>query len=341
MQGNLRERMPFGGWGAGLTPHQDIIGQMLAAGLDVPPTPLRMEGRRVYFGPKKKQWYRLREVRAGVAGDAWVVVGDFGDFKHGVRERVQVDWKGMAAEQRERVLEQRRQAEEVARQERAEQARLAALTAAEMWQSASKEGTSPYLQRKGVTPEACRYLRGGALVIPLLRYDEPRETALKALQVIQSDGTKRFTRGFQKPGVCLRLGHAAVSEPVLICEGYATGLTLRMATDRRLPVVVALDAGNLAPVAELLRGLYPHSRLLICADDDYRTPGNPGREKAHKAAKAVEDCAYTWPYFRPGARGEKDTDFNDLHAREGLHMVRRQLCHVLPLLGSEVLNAAA
>jgi putative DNA primase/helicase len=126
-----------------------------------------------------------------------------------------------------------------------------------------------------------------------------------------------------------------------VCEGYATGLTLRMAVERRLPVFVALDAGNLQPVAELLRELYPQSRLLVCADDDYRTPGNPGREKAYRVQKAVADCRYTWPIFRPGHRGPKDTDFNDLHVREGIHAVRRQLRHVLPLLGSEILNAAA
>ena len=68
---------------------------------------------------------------------------------------------------------------------------------------------------------------------------------------------------------------------------------------RRLPVVVALDAGNLLPVLELLRQLHEQSRLLVCADDDWRTDGNPGREKAHKASRVVERCAYTWPIFRP------------------------------------------
>jgi putative DNA primase/helicase len=177
--------------------------------------------------------------------------------------------------------------------------------------------------------------------VPLLRYDEPRELSLRAVQIIQADGNKRFTRGFAKAGCCLRLGHVVVDEPIMVCEGYATGLSLRMAVDRRLPVVVALDAGNLLPVAQLLRTLHPQCRLLICADDDWHTPGNPGRTKAHQAGRAVESCAYTWPVFRSGNRGPKDTDFNDLHAREGLQVLRRQLRHVLPLLGSGVLNAAA
>jgi putative DNA primase/helicase len=131
-----------------------------------------------------------------------------------------------------------------------------------------------------------------------------------------------------------------VGEPLLICEGWATGLSLRMALERKLPVFVGLDAGNLLPVAQLLRGLYPQSPLLICADDDWRTEGNPGRLKAHQAAKAVSECAYTWPVFQRHLRGPKDTDFNDLALRQGLNAVRQQIRQVLPFIGSEILNAA-
>jgi putative DNA primase/helicase len=69
-----------------------------------------------------------------------------------------------------------------------------------------------------------------------MRYDLPRADALQALQRIAADGSKRFTKGLQKPGVCLRLGLVVAGEPLLVCEGYATGLTLRMALGRRLPV---------------------------------------------------------------------------------------------------------
>lgn len=317
----------------------DVVQQMLMSGLDMPPTPLLTHGRVVRFGPKKTQWYRLREERTHAG--THVVLGSFGNWRGQQSHRVEVDWKGITDAERAE-LQQRRQAQaDAAAAERALLAAQASMTAGELWASASRTGHSTYLQRKGVDAEGCRYLRDGSIVLPLLRYDEPREQALKALQRIWPDGTKRFTRGFQKPGVCLRLGHVLVGEPMLVCEGYATGLTLRMAVERRLPVVVALDAGNLLPVAELLRTLYPGSRLLICADDDFMTVGNPGREKAHKAAKAVPECVYTWPVFPPGRRGPKDTDFNDLHATAGLAAVRRQLRHVLPLLGSEILHAAA
>ena len=319
---------------------QDVVGQMLAAGLEVPPMPLDLTGRVRRFGPKKNQWYRLREVRTDAG--TYVVTGSFGDWRGQERHRVEVDWQGITEAERD-ALQARRQAQaEADAQARAAAAAQAAMTAAELWASAAREplGPVPYLQRKAVQAEGCRYLRDGSIVIPLLRYDLPRDQALKALQVIRPDGTKRFTKGFEKPGCCLRLGHVVVGEPLLICEGWATGLSLRMAVDRKLPVFVGLDAGNLLPVAQLLRGLYPQSQLLICADDDWRTEGNPGRHKAHVTAKAVAECAYTWPVFQRHLRGPKDTDFNDLALRQGLNAVRQQIRQVLPFIGSEILNAA-
>ena len=318
---------------------QDVIGQMLAAGLEEPPQPLDLSGKVRRFGPKKNQWYRLREVRT--EGGTYVVTGSFGDWRGQERHRVDVDWKGIGEDERQ-ALQQRRQAQaEADAAARAQAAAQAAMTAAELWASAARTGHSPYLQRKAVEPEGCRWLRDGAIVVPLLRYDQPRDQALKALQVIRPDGTKRFTKGFEKPGCCLRLGHVVVGEPILVAEGYATALTLRMAVQRRLPVVVALDAGNLLPVATLLRGLYPQCPILICADDDWRTEGNPGRHKAHATAKAVAECHYTWPIFKPRERGPKDTDFNDLHLSAGLGVVQRQLRHAFYTLGSEVLAHAA
>lgn len=316
----------------------DVVAQMLAAGLEAPPLPLDTTGRVRRFGPKKRCWYRLREVRTD--GGRWVVVGSFGDWRVG-KWQVDVDWRGLAEEERAELQARRQAMAQAERDRRAHEAAQAAMSAVELWAHASRTGSSDYLQRKGVDAEACRFLPDGSIVVPLLRYDEPRETALKALQRIWPDGTKRFTKGFQKAGVCCRLGLVAHGEPVLVCEGYATGLSLRMAVERRLPVFVALDAGNLQPVVELLRRMYPASHILVCADDDWRTAGNPGRQHAYKASRAVADAAYTWPYFRPGLRAPKDTDFNDLHLREGLGAVRRQLAHVLPLIGSEVLNAAA
>jgi len=48
-------------------------------------------------------------------------------------------------------------------------------------------------------------------------------------------------------------------------------------------VVIAFHAGNLAPVALAVRTRYPNARIIVCADDDHHTPGNPGLTQAQEA----------------------------------------------------------
>ena len=285
-------------------------------------------------GKKGKWWYWLRTFRPDAGG--CFIVGRFGSYKSGESRKVEIDWKPLAEAERTRLRAEREAAQARADAARAAESELAALGAADLWRRAAKEGASPYLVRKGVTGEACRYLVDGTLVVPLLRYDLPREQALRAVQRIKPDGSKLFTKGFAKPGCAVRLGDVEPGRVVLVCEGYATGLTLRMATDHQLAVYVALDAGNLAHVVPLVRQLHPDNRILICSDDDWRTRDprtmalcNPGRTAAMKVAKLVPGCDVLWPVFTRATRAPKDTDFNDLHARQGLDAVARQLVAVL------------
>lgn len=327
-----------------MTTLHDVAHQMRMVLPDDPPPDLEPDGRRRYFGHKKKSWYRLREMRTH--GGSVVVVGAFGNFSasKGGMWKVDVDWKGISAEEREALQGQREAALVAERAQRARDHALAAMSAAELWRTASLQGHSAYLQRKLVQPEACRFLPDGSIVVPLLRYDLPREEALKALQRIypgprvhrrtgEALPQKVFTKGFSKPRCALRLGPGIVAdgEPILVCEGYATALTLRMALERRSTVFMALDAGNLVHVAGMLRELYPAHRLMLCADDDWRTQGNPGRAKAKEAAKLLDRCDLVWPVFG-AAREAGDTDFNDLHARDGLNAVARQLRGTLTAL---------
>lgn len=335
-----------------MTAHENyyaVLHQMEAFGIELRPRDLDRglkvdHPKRVTCGKGGKYWYWLRTFRPN-AGGAYIV-GRFGSYKTGASDKVEVDWKPLSDAERERMKAERDAARAAERSLREEEARLAAMNAAALWQSASKDGRSPYLERKQVQPEACRYLRDGSIVIPLLRYDRPRETALVAAQRIYAAKRfdwktgeelpqKSFTKGFEKNGASLRLGHVVSGEPILIAEGYATALTVRMATDRELPVFVALDAYNLGPVCRLVRELYPRHRMLICADDDWRTRDhegamwNAGRVKATAAAKAIDRCDIVYPSFAGLERGDKDTDFNDLHVRGGLDRVRLQLESVL------------
>jgi putative DNA primase/helicase len=103
-----------------------------------------------------------------------------------------------------------------------------------------------------------------------------------------------------------------------LCEGYATGATIHEATGAA--VAVAFHAGNLKAVALVLREAHPGVELVVCADDDRHTEGNPG--VAHARAAAAGGLLAV-PRFR--SPGPGDTDFNDLARSEGLAAVRSQL----------------
>jgi putative DNA primase/helicase len=94
-----------------------------------------------------------------------------------------------------------------------------------------------------------------------------------------------------------------------IAEGYATGASIHEATG--YAVAVAFNAGNMVAVARTMRSKFPNLRLILCADDDTGTPGNPGLVKAREAAQAVGGSLAV-PDFG-NSRPEGATDFNDLH----------------------------
>ncbi|MFC5498148.1 toprim domain-containing protein [Caenimonas terrae] len=321
--------------------YASVIYQMEAFGVQFLPRDLPLTiptPKRKTCGKQGKWWYWLQLWRPDSAPHTEYITGKFGTYKHGGSEqKVEMDFKPLTDAEKARFRAEREAQEQAARAAKAEAAAIAALGAAELWGRASRTGHSPYLERKGVQGESCRYLADGTVVVPLLRYDAPQCDRLRALQRIQPDGFKLFTKGFAKTGCAVRLGVVdADTSVILVCEGYATGLSIRMATDRQVPVYVALDAYNLVFVVEILRKVHPDAHLLICADDDWKSEDhdgkNPGVTKAKLAARTTAHCDLVWPVFKPSTRQEKDTDFNDLHLREGLDVVARQLQAVLAML---------
>lgn len=322
--------------------YQQVLHQMREFGIELRTgeADLKLDTpKKRTFGKGGKFWYRLYVFTTD--NHRSYIVGAFGSYASGNWEKVHVDWTPLSEEERARKAAEFRAAREKAVAEKRAAALLAAMGAAELLASAKREGISPYLQRKLVNAESCRYLPDGTIVIPLMRYDLPKDERLQAVQRILPSGQKYFTKGFDKPGCCVRLGDIdpTATALLMVAEGYATGLSARMATDLEHPVFVALDAGNLAHVVPLLRKLYPVTRILILADDDWLTKDqhsgelvNPGRTAARFIARKVEGCDLVWPIFKAATREEKDTDFNDLHVREGLDAVRKQLSGVVTMM---------
>ena len=197
----------------------------------------------------------------------------------------------------------------------------AATHAADIWERAQPAPADhPYLARKGIKPHGTRALNG-TLLVPMV------DTAGKLWNLERiagerpADGApdKKGLKGGRRTGLFFTLGELSGASSVCVAEGFATGASIHEATS--LPVAVAFNAGNLEPVAMALQRQYPDARLAICGDDDYRTPGNPGKTKATQAARSVGGIAVSPTFSNP--RPDGATDFNDLARAEGMEATSR------------------
>lgn len=239
-------------------------------------------------------------------------IGGFGCWKHQIKERWSAGRREFTPEEKAAWRAKMQQAEA----KRAEAERIAreraAADAADMWGRAEATDDHPYLLKKNVPSYGLRVL-DGELLVPM----RAGPGAYVGLQRITADGDKKFLRGTPAGGAYHVIGKPAKTGRVVIAEGYATAASIHMATG--LCVVVAFNAGNLEPVAKKIRASMPDAEILIAADDDLWTEGNPGMNAALGAANAVRGTRVypVWTYDRR----VKHTDFNDLHADEGLDAV--------------------
>lgn len=158
----------------------------------------------------------------------------------------------------------------------------------------------PYLARKGF-PELMGLVLDGNLLIPM-RAEAGPQWEMCSVQSITPDGGKRFLFGGRAKGAIHRLGSLAAKR-VVLCEGYATGLSIKAALDK-LPythaVIVCFSASNLVYMAKT----FP--RAVVCADNDASCTG--------EQAAIASGLKWTMPY-------EIGTDFNDLHVNMGIYVV--------------------
>ncbi|MGH8480786.1 MAG: toprim domain-containing protein, partial [Gammaproteobacteria bacterium] len=224
----------------------------------------------------------------------------------------------------------RRRCEHERLERQAEQARRHAEArdkARSLWVAATRVADlHSYLRRKRVKSYGLR-LYHGALVIAGMPCDgclivPARDTGggLHTLEFIHSDNKRFF------PGGDYKAHYFSIGKPdgtLCIAEGYATGATVHDATGHA--VAVAFTAGNLTPVARALRAKYPKTKIILCADNDRFTPGNPGVTRAAEAARSAGgflavprfDGAGPYDYYQGRASGpmaDRRTDFNDVQA---------------------------
>lgn len=177
----------------------------------------------------------------------------------------------------------------------------ASAKAAHIWKCARPAVNHPYLAKKKIKPHGARQLKD-SLLIPI----EDESNKLVNLQFISPSGEKRFLAGGRKKECFHIIGHVNNSGCILICEGFATGASLHEETGQC--VVVAFDAGNLLPVAQIMQHQHRDIEIIVAGDNDI---SGVGQKAANEAAAAVNGLVLI-----PDIPG---TDWNDLIAR-GRHV---------------------
>ena len=179
--------------------------------------------------------------------------------------------------------------------------------------------STEYIQRKNIPVYKGIYATNrGATVVPL----SDIEGNVKTMQTILPTGTKMFEKGGELKGSMHVINADNLAEAkggIVICEGYATGATIREATNGYFGVVCAMTSHNLLDVAKAVSEKYPDKPLIIAGDNDrFNVNGNVGRLTAEAVAKEL-GAKVIIPEFKENDRG---SDFNDLKKSEGLDKVK-------------------
>jgi putative DNA primase/helicase len=168
---------------------------------------------------------------------------------------------------------------------------------------------TPYLERKKIDRLYGARVIGDTLIVPMQNISGD----IVGSQRILVDGQKFFEKGQNNEAAFFKIG--SMEDEIYICEGFATGCSIHMATGKS--VIVAFNAANLVKVAKAIRFVSPDVQITICGDDDKARKPNVGREKAEKAAYIAMGSA-----IFPECSG---TDFNDMHCELGIEAVRKRL----------------
>ena len=270
-------------------------------------------------------WYVAKEIN----GKLFANFGDWSTgekytFKNGQEDTCNLSPEELAAmallaEQERKELERRQQ--------------KAAEISLKVWQEAGPAPLDhPYLITKAIQPHGARFEgKTGALLIDLIdrngnHVSIQRIKDKSQLESPEEPGKRLFKYG-QKKGCCHVIDGNA--DKIFICEGFATGATINELTGFK--VLVAIDSGNLLPVARITREKYPDwknpKHIIIAADNDHKKKKNVGLEKAMEAAEAIgADCIFP--------EGIEGTDFNDMRAELGPERTRAALLQEKPRVKS-------
>lgn len=298
---------------------------------------------------ERRGWSRLREWQSS-KGSVFMV-GAYGIWRgtHDGYTKVEMPGKDarfeLTPEDRMAMADAARAAKNAMDEKRKEEAKRASQWARSVWSMGEVCTDHEYLTRKGIKPHGVRILKS----IEGLQLDGLDESShwcltqavgglmvgmhdgdgnIVGIQFIYGSGHPRakargkefWPRGMQMGGSFGLIGGLPRSGIVLLTEGFATAASAHEATG--LPTAYAFSANNLTKAAKDIRKTAKKIKILVLADDDYLTAGNPGVAAATSLTAEIEDSAWIKPDFSDQEGndlrgGRKLSDFNDLFQLTG------------------------
>jgi len=189
----------------------------------------------------------------------------------------------------------------------------------------------PYFINKGISSEVNQlnrvYQFVNTLMVPVFHFTAPYQWEVCSLQYIDDKGGKFFLKGGQTKGGFYPIRFNGAVSTIVICEGFATGVTLATHYKPSAEVVCAFNARNLKPVAREFKKRYPVARIIIAGDNDRQTEQatgiNVGIAKAKEAARFVDGALFI-PEF---SHHESGTDWNDRYLLDQAMINQPQSVH--------------
>lgn len=216
-----------------------------------------------------------------------------------------------ASQRREQLAQQRQKQEQEYQQQQAEsEAERRAAFGAE-YQRLSElatEGESEYLTGKGLDGVIAKCLPDGSMLLPLTN----STGEIVAAQTISKIGSKKHLYGSAKQGAYHAVNAPQQPQAVILAEGYATALSVNLMRPDAL-TVATIDAGNLSPVAKVMRGKYPQAQIIIAADNDHQQDG-----KTNTGIAAAESAALAVAGFVTSPPTDHKADWDDYRQQYGL-----------------------
>lgn len=150
------------------------------------------------------------------------------------------------------------------------------------------------------------YIRKGDLLIPAMNLDLEFVT----YQRITDNGVKLQRIDISTVGAFYCLGDWRTStKRIYLCEGYATGYSLYLATSG--VVFVCFDVHNIGVVLKLLKERLPDVEVIICTDNDRKKKTKVGLFKGFEYSY-LHNSPFIFPVFPDEEKYSDDSDWNDL-----------------------------